>query len=78
MAARRGKTTVDKLNIAPRFHVSVVVCGSKGGGGITCIIEDGEVFERGAVNISVVSGTLPPSAVAQMRNRYLTVLQLLN
>lgn len=41
----------------------------EGGGGITVIIEDGDTFERGAVNISVVSGTLPPGAVAEMRNR---------
>ncbi len=41
----------------------------EGGGGITCIVQDGQVFERAAVNISVVSGTLPPAAVAQMRSR---------
>jgi coproporphyrinogen III oxidase len=41
----------------------------EGGGGITCILQDGAVFERAAVNVSVVSGTLPPAAVAQMRSR---------
>ncbi|CAF0870183.1 unnamed protein product [Brachionus calyciflorus] len=41
----------------------------EGGGGITCIIEDGQVFERGAVNISVVSGMLPKAAVNEMRAR---------
>lgn len=41
----------------------------EGGGGITCIVQDGSVLERAAVNISVVSGTLPPAAVAQMRSR---------
>jgi len=41
----------------------------EGGGGITCIIQDGEVFERGAVNVSVVSGILPKGAVQQMRQR---------
>ena len=39
------------------------------GGGITCIMEDGRVFERAGVNISVISGSLPPAAVAQMRSR---------
>lgn len=44
-------------------------CCYKGGGGITCIIQDGSTFERAAVNISVVQGNLPPQAVAEMRNR---------
>jgi len=35
----------------------------EGGGGISCVIEDGNVFERGGVNFSHVTGnTLPPSA----------------
>ncbi|MDQ2963618.1 MAG: oxygen-dependent coproporphyrinogen oxidase [Pseudomonadota bacterium] len=35
----------------------------KGGGGVTCIIEQGQVFERGGVNFSHVRGEeLPPSA----------------
>lgn len=41
----------------------------EGGGGITCVLQDGEVFEKAGVNISVVSGTLSPQAVAQMRSR---------
>lgn len=41
----------------------------KKGGGITCIMEDGRVFERAGVNISVIGGSLPPAAVAQMRSR---------
>jgi len=41
----------------------------EGGGGITCIIQDGHVFEKAGVNISVVHGVLPPAAVAQMRSR---------
>jgi coproporphyrinogen III oxidase len=37
----------------------------EGGGGITRVIEDGNVFERGGVNFSHVKGTaLPPSASA--------------
>ncbi|GFN77908.1 oxygen-dependent coproporphyrinogen-iii oxidase [Plakobranchus ocellatus] len=39
----------------------------QGGGGITCVLQDGTVFEKAGVNISVVSGLLPPSAVQQMR-----------
>ncbi|MSQ64127.1 MAG: oxygen-dependent coproporphyrinogen oxidase [Betaproteobacteria bacterium] len=38
---------------------------AEGGGGTTCIIEDGKLFERGAVGFSHVSGKeLPPSASA--------------
>src|SRR3954470_5790943 len=37
----------------------------EGGGGLSCVIESGNVFERGGVNFSHVAGTnLPPSAVA--------------
>lgn len=41
----------------------------EGGGGITCVLTDGDVFEKAGVNISVVHGILPPQAVAQMRSR---------
>ncbi|KAK0183173.1 hypothetical protein PV327_001240 [Microctonus hyperodae] len=41
----------------------------EGGGGITCVLQDGNVFEKAGVNISVVSGELPPGAIQQMRAR---------
>ncbi|KAJ8683798.1 hypothetical protein QAD02_019590 [Eretmocerus hayati] len=41
----------------------------EGGGGITCVLQDGQVFEKAGVNISVVTGVLPPNAVQQMRAR---------
>ena len=38
---------------------------AEGGGGSTCIIEEGKLFERGGVGFSQVSGNrLPPSASA--------------
>src|SRR5512147_2163428 len=38
---------------------------SEGGGGSSCLIEEGHLFERGGVNFSHVAGTrLPPSASA--------------
>ena len=38
---------------------------AEGGGGLTRVIEDGALFERGGVNLSRVRGTrLPPSATA--------------
>ncbi|UYV81220.1 CPOX [Cordylochernes scorpioides] len=42
---------------------------AQGGGGVTCVLQDGQVFEKAGVNISVVHGTLPPAAAAQMRSR---------
>jgi len=41
----------------------------EGGGGITCVLQNGHVFEKGGVNISVVHGKLPPAAVSQMNAR---------
>ena len=41
----------------------------EGGGGISCVLQDGKVFEKAGVNISVVYGSLPPAAVKQMRSR---------
>ncbi|KAK5120049.1 hypothetical protein LTR85_006530 [Meristemomyces frigidus] len=38
-----------------------------GGGGITCVLQDGNVFEKAGVNISVVYGSLPRAAISQMR-----------
>ncbi|XP_043462654.1 oxygen-dependent coproporphyrinogen-III oxidase [Leptopilina heterotoma] len=41
----------------------------EGGGGITCVLQNGNIFEKAGVNVSVVSGTLPPGAIQQMRAR---------
>lgn len=38
-----------------------------GGGGISCVLQDSNVFEKAGVNVSVVQGELPPAAVRQMR-----------
>jgi len=42
---------------------------AEGGGGITCIIQDGTVFEKAGVNISVVHGELNAASAQQMRAR---------
>lgn len=39
----------------------------EGGGGISCVLQDSDVFEKAGVNISVVYGKLPPAAVQKMR-----------
>lgn len=41
-----------------------------GGYGTSCILQDGNVFEKAGVNTSVIHGTLPPSALMQMRDRH--------
>lgn len=41
----------------------------EGGGGVTCIIQDGDTFEKAGVGVSVVHGLIPASAVAQMNAR---------
>jgi coproporphyrinogen III oxidase len=38
-----------------------------GGGGISCVLQDGNVFEKAGVNISIVYGKLPKAAVEKMR-----------
>lgn len=40
---------------------------SKGGGGISCVLQDGNVFEKAGVNVSVVYGKLPRPAIEKMR-----------
>ncbi len=41
----------------------------EGGGGVSCVLQDGKCFEKAGVNVSVVHGTIPPAAVQQMRSR---------
>ncbi|KFY67629.1 hypothetical protein V496_01520 [Pseudogymnoascus sp. VKM F-4515 (FW-2607)] len=38
-----------------------------GGGGISCVLQEGNVFEKAGVNISVVYGSLPKQAIIKMR-----------
>lgn len=40
-------------------------------------MEDGDVFEKAGVNISVVHGYLPPAAVQQMRARYICFISFI-
>jgi len=38
-----------------------------GGGGISSVLQNGNIFEKAGVNISIVYGTLPKPAIKQMR-----------
>ncbi|XP_074491362.1 oxygen-dependent coproporphyrinogen-III oxidase, mitochondrial [Sebastes fasciatus] len=42
---------------------------NEGGGGISCVMQDGKVFEKAGVNVSVVFGNLTEEAARQMRSR---------
>ena len=44
-----------------------------GGGGITCVLQDGNVFEKGGVGVSVVYGSLPKPAIKAMRAHHKTL-----
>jgi coproporphyrinogen III oxidase len=57
-----------KQNSDARFKVDRWT-REEGGGGITCVLQDGDVFEKAGVNISVVHGHLPVQAIEQMRAR---------
>ncbi|XP_056319795.1 oxygen-dependent coproporphyrinogen-III oxidase, mitochondrial [Danio aesculapii] len=41
----------------------------EGGGGISCVMQDGKIFEKAGVNVSVVDGNLTEEAARQMRSR---------
>lgn len=55
-------------NFGKKFKVDRWI-REEGGGGITCVLQDGDVFEKAGVGVSVVSGNLPPGAAQQMRSR---------
>lgn len=42
---------------------------AEGGGGISCVMQDSNVFEKAGVNVSVVHGYLTEEAAKQMRSR---------
>ncbi|KAH3683872.1 hypothetical protein WICPIJ_005155 [Wickerhamomyces pijperi] len=58
---------LETLEPTARFRADEWSRGEGQGGGISCVIENGETFEKGGVNISVVYGKLPPAAVNRMR-----------
>merc|ERR1719322_565305 len=72
MIMRVQKEFVDKLQAQelPEYKFKVDRwTRPEGGGGITCVLQNGHVFEKAGVNVSVVHGNLPPAAVSQMNAR---------
>lgn len=53
------------------FHEDAWVRGN-GGGGISRVLQNGNVFEKAGVNVSVVYGTMPPEAVQAASARGVT------
>ncbi|XP_069801666.1 oxygen-dependent coproporphyrinogen-III oxidase, mitochondrial [Dendropsophus ebraccatus] len=51
-----------------RFHVDRWQ-REEGGGGVSCVLQDGKVFEKAGVNVSVVHGYLSAEAIQQMKSR---------
>jgi coproporphyrinogen III oxidase len=49
-----------------RFHIDTWD-RPQGGGGISCVLQEGNVFEKAGVNTSVVYGRLPRPAILKMR-----------
>ncbi|KAL0943483.1 coproporphyrinogen III oxidase [Colletotrichum truncatum] len=43
---------------------------NNGGGGRTCVLQDGNVFEKAGVNISIVHGKLNRAAIEEMRQNH--------
>ena len=47
----------------------------EGGGGVTCVLQDGKVFEKAGVGVSVVYGTLPKAAILKMRANHKNIAE---
>lgn len=60
--------SIEALDGKP-FHEDTWERQGHGGGGRTRILQDGHVFEKAGVGVSIIHGHLPPAAVKQMTAR---------
>ncbi|KAJ8900769.1 hypothetical protein NDN08_000070 [Rhodosorus marinus] len=60
---------VVKLDGGAEFHEDVWAKENGQGGGRSRVIEDGNMFEKAAVNLSIVNGDISPERAAAMRSR---------
>ncbi|KII70387.1 Oxygen-dependent coproporphyrinogen-III oxidase [Thelohanellus kitauei] len=60
---------LEGLEDGTKFRVDRWLKPSNTGGGVTCVIENGSVIEKGGVNLSVITGTLSPDNIKQMTSR---------
>ena len=58
--------TLETLDPSHKFRVDTW-SRPNGGGGISCVLQDGQVFDKAGVNTSIVYGTLPRPAIEKMR-----------
>ena len=70
-AAPCHSTSLGKLVPVPKDRAAGVFLRDswlrpEGGEGISCVLQEGRIFEKAGVNVSVVHGTLPPPAVKAM------------
>jgi coproporphyrinogen III oxidase len=47
----------------------------EGGGGITCVLQDGNVFEKAGVGVSIVYGKLPKAGIMKMRANHKNLVE---
>ncbi|VDL62707.1 unnamed protein product [Hymenolepis diminuta] len=52
-----------------RFVVDRWMRNDGNGGGISCVLQGGRVFEKAGINISVITSTLSENAIQQMKGR---------
>lgn len=60
-------SSLESIDSGYKFKFDTWERPNNGGGGLSSVIENGETFEKGGVNISVVYGNLPPQAIEKMR-----------
>ncbi|KAI9886070.1 MAG: hypothetical protein M1823_002143 [Watsoniomyces obsoletus] len=60
-------STLERIDGGAKFRTDSWTRPDHGGGGISCVLQDGQVFEKAGVNISVVYGVLPRPAIQKMR-----------
>jgi len=59
-------SAIESLEPSKRFRIDTWT-RPEGGDGISAVLQDGDVFEKAGVMVSVVHGKLGPAAVAKMR-----------
>lgn len=65
---------IEKID-GKKFTIDKWVRPDGTGEGITSVIEDGNVFERGGVNISIVHGLMPEAGIKKMRENHAALRQ---
>ena len=59
-------SALESLDLTTKFRTDTWT-RPNGGGGISCVLQDGQVFEKAGVNTSIVYGSLPRPAIEKMR-----------